>query len=224
MAGLAIGGIASILSGLFGNRPSTVKTTFDNTTENQGSQNTSQAGYSTPQLDPMTGILQKYLINSILERGLNVDKEAESYKTGALENINQGADIKRQLMQNTLASRGLQYSPNATNAYNNLDSERVNQGTTVMNQMPLIKNQLFADILKNALGVFSAQPVGQSYQNQNDTSMYGKTHATGSGTQAQPGNMLGGFMTGLGSAATSGGLDWLFPKKSGGSNGDNGAN
>lgn len=149
-----IGGIGDILGGLFGS-----------TTKTSTSGNYSQ----TPTYDPATEGLRQQLI-SAQEANLGKDTDLSGYTSQGLQTINQGYDAANKALQQTLASRGLTYSPMAANSTAALGTQRIGAGINFQNQIPLLQQQLYQQKLASALQTFAANPYSVSgQQSQNST-------------------------------------------------------
>lgn len=135
-----IGGIGDILGGLFG---STTKTS---TNYNQ-----------TPTYDPAAESLRQQLIAS-QQANLGKDIDLSGYQSQGLQTINQGYDAANQALQQTLASRGLTYSPIAGSSTAALGTQRIGAGINFQNQIPLLAQQLYQQKLQSALQTFASMP------------------------------------------------------------------
>ena len=141
-----IGGIGDILGGLFGS------TTRSNTNYSQ-----------TPTYDPAAEGLRQQLINSQMAN-LNKDVDLSGYQSQGLQTINQGYDAANKALQQTLASRGLTYSPVAGSSTAALGTQRIGAGINFQNQIPLLANQLYQQKLQSALQTFASMPYSVSGQ------------------------------------------------------------
>lgn len=159
MGGLAgvlgpIGSIGDILGGLFGSTTNT----SSNTSYNQ-----------TPTYDPTTERLRQQLI-AAQQANLGKDVDLSGYQSQGLSTINQGYDAANKALQQTLASRGLTYSPMAGSSTAALNTARIGQGIQFQNQIPLLAQQLYQQKLASALQTFAANPYSVSgQQNQKST-------------------------------------------------------
>lgn len=148
-----IGAVGGILTGIFGTGSST-----------SGSQKT-QYG-QTPTYDPTAENLRQTIINASIGN-LSKDPNLAGYQSQGLETINQGYDSAQKALQQTLAARGLSYSPIAASSTAALDTSRIGAGIQFQNQLPLLQQQLFQQRLAQALQTFAAQPYSISgFQNQ----------------------------------------------------------
>lgn len=156
-----IGAGLDILGGLFGS------STTMNTNYNQ-----------TPTYDPATEGLRQQLI-SAQQANLSKDTDLSGYQSQALQTNNAGYGAANQALQQTLASRGLTYSPMAGSATAALGTQRIGAGINIQNQIPLLQQQMYQQKLQSALQTFAANPYSVS----------GKQNSTQSG-----GGLLSGLM------------------------------
>ena len=139
-----IGAGLDILGGLFGSSTTT--------------------GYGqTPKYDPTTEGLRQQLIQA-QQANLNKDIDLSGYQSQGLQTINQGYDAANKALQQTLASRGLTYSPVAGSSTAALGTQRIGAGINFQNQIPLLQQQLYQQKLASALQTFAAQPYSVSGQ------------------------------------------------------------
>jgi hypothetical protein len=180
------------LAGLFGNKNKTTKSTSD-TTQNQSG---SQSGLNTNIMSELQGNLANTAGYAALQQMRNAGDTSGIVAQG-LQKVNEGGDIRSKILKNILASRGLSFSPTASSAVAQGESDRVGQGTEFLSQVPQLQRQMQMDSIKQLMSVFSALPMDTA-TNQNYSSS-GETHTTGTGTQ--PGSptagLLGGFGAGL---------------------------
>lgn len=190
IAPLAIAGLSG-LGGIFANKP---KTTTTNSTQNSAGDQT-QTGFSRPAYDPLTEMLRQQLINAY-GGSLTEDPDLSGYEASGLGKINQIGDARTAALKNSLASRGLSYSPVAPIATSNSDSQRFSDSASFENSLPLLRRQLMDQRLGAAGSFFKGLPIGQ------DTYGAGTFHQGQQGHTEQigGGNELGG---GLSSFATT---------------------
>lgn len=212
-----LGGLGG-LAGIFGNRPqTTTSNSQSNTSSNQSGQSTTDTGYSnygtsTPTMSPLgtqiSNTLGRYYLNRINPNDVN--NQTQNITTAALQNNNRGSAISKQLAQSTMAARGLGYSPASAVAGNNIDQARIGANVGVVNQSPLIAEQLMQQRLNDANNFFRGLPVGTTTaqvgsQTGNTQSVQSGTSQTDqTGSQTGPGNMTGGGIGGI--AGVLGGL------------------
>lgn len=193
--GGALAGIGALGSGIAGGMGGTTKTSGSNTTDSSSTLNGTAS--STPTFDPQTENLRQQLINSVLGN-LNSDTDMSGYLSGALQTNNTGFDAAKTALNQTLASRGLTYSPVAGTATSNLDTQRIGSGINIQNQMPLLQQQMYQQKLQQALQTFASMPhgtTGTTNQNQisNQNQTFNQTQTT-----TPSGGIFGGIMSGLG--------------------------
>lgn len=116
----------------------------------------------------------------------------QGYVGTGLKNINTGSDIRQQLLQQQLASRGLSFSPMAANAQTQLQGERVGAGVNFMNTVPLLQRQFQTEDIENLMKFFQGLPTGSSTTG----SRTGTSSTSTNEKTTAPGNMLGGLFTG----------------------------
>lgn len=172
MGGLAgvlggIGGITDILGSLFG---SSQTTNTSGTTSSQYGQ--------TPTYDPAAESLRQALISGQISN-LGKDVDLSGYTSSGLQTINQGYDAANKALQQTLASRGLTYSPVAGSSTAALGTQRIGAGINFQNQIPLLAQQLYQQKLQGALQTFASMPYSVSGQQNQQTQ--GKSTQSGGG-------------------------------------------
>lgn len=139
-----VGAIGDILGGLFGS-------------------STTSKYSQTPTYDPATESLRQNLISSQMAN-LNKDVDLSGYQSQALQTNNAGYDAANKALQQTLAARGLTYSPVAGAATANLGTQRIGAGINIQNQIPLLAQQLYQQKLQSALQTFASMPYSVSGQ------------------------------------------------------------
>lgn len=208
---LAISGI-SALAGLFGNRKQKqeqqTSSSIDQTTT--GSSNQLVNLLNAPEYTPEMAAVRDQILNMLMGR-VSSSTDLTGYTTTGLQDINRGSDLKRRTMENVLASRGLSYSPSTAHSVGRVESDRIGEQISFLNQIPLLQRQLQGEDLSALGDFFSRLPVAQRQSgvtNLNTTSTT-KGTSTGSSTTTQPGNMMGGLFSGLGSGiASTYGYQW----------------
>ncbi len=190
---LALSGI-SALAGLFGNKNDSNRSTINQTTNNQASSS------STPQLDWETNDLKRALIARYKDSILRSDsgEDLSGYEAQGLNTINRSSDLRTNSIRNSLAARGLSYSPIAALAPAFSDAARYSDTGSFRASLPLLQRQLREKTLSEAGSFFSRIPYGSS--SQVDSSQ----HTDANNTGVQQGNPVGGGLEGL--AASLGGL------------------
>lgn len=173
------------LSGLFGNRKSQQETSE--------SWNQNSSGTQTPQYDPVAGAFRDSLIYKILD-SLNKGNDQnywDSYTRGALGKINTNSEFLDTILNSQLAARGIR-GPAAGFAGALGTVNRLNQQAGVMNQIPLLQEEMRRANMGQALQLFGQIPYG--------TQTTQTSSGTRKGTNLQPGNQLGGLFGSLGSS------------------------
>jgi hypothetical protein len=180
---LAISGI-SALAGIFSNRAKK---------QEQESTTTSNTSSSTlPQFDSKQLIMRDLLMDRLLGRTEDNDDVFGGYQTNGLNTINAGADASQRAIENILAARGLGRTSAGATSFLGNQINRVNQGSSLINSIPLLADERRRASLNDAAAFWKGLPVGQTTT--------GTQVSTTKGVATQPGNMLGGGLTGLGTA------------------------
>lgn len=185
-----ISGIAGLLGGGTQQKSATSQTS-------SGTQNTtgSSASSTTPNLSP----IQQSLINQFTAGAENLANQGtnlQPYEASGLQQIGQTGNTNQQNISNTLAAKGLQYSPAAGNAYTQNTINTGNQQSQFLNQIPLLQRQIQQQNIQGLESAFQVQPTATSStgtQNQTQTS-----NQTTTGNGALSGNPAAGLFSGLG--------------------------
>lgn len=135
----------SALSGLFGNKKPQQTTTT-------GSSST------TADLTPQQQMLQSMIGNESINQFRNGAPDLAGYTAGGLQDINKGADIKSKTASNILASRGLSFSPSGVQNLINPEADRLQQSTSFLSQIPLLKRQFEQQNLQQLMSSFGIMP------------------------------------------------------------------
>lgn len=194
---LILSGISG-LAGLFGGGP---KTTTQ-TTNSNGSTNSNTSGSSTTTPD-LSG-LQTLLSNTAGYDALNKYNSNSStslidnIKTSGLQGINQGANNQQQITANLLAQRGLAYSPYAAGVLGNVGQQKVSQQNSLIQSLPVLKQQFDDSNFQNLLSAFKALPTGSTTTGSSSTS--GNSTGSQTTTGVSPNNSVAGALSGVGSA------------------------
>lgn len=161
-----IGGISDILGGLFGSTTKTSTSGSSSGTTSGTSSGTGGLTYGqTPTYDPEAEKLRQGLISGVLNN-LGSDTNLSGYTSQGLGTINQGYDAANKALQQTLASRGLSYSPMAGSSTAQLGTQRIGAGIQFQNQIPMLQQQLLQSKLAQALQAFTAMPYSVTGQQQ----------------------------------------------------------
>jgi len=136
--------------------------------------------------------------------------DLSGYTTQGLQSINSGADMKRRAMENIMAAKGLSYSPAAAHATGRVESGRIGEQVNFMNSLPLLQRQMQNEDLSSLTSFLTALPTGSRQKGTTVQNTTGNWNQQGSSQQTNPGNMLGGLFSGLGSglAFTAGNKMW----------------
>lgn len=195
-----ISGVAGLAGGLL-NRPKTTQQNSSSTTNTSQQINANQNSNVAPVYDPQQLAMRNFLLNAFYQRAnsADVDKTVGSYVNSGVNNINSNAQTSEQAIRNVLASRGLSYSGAAATPLANAESSRIGQITDLRNQAPLIKDQLQGKYLTDFASFLSGLPVGQQGSGTSYQNTEGSQHTDQHGTITDPGNILGGAVSGLGS-------------------------
>lgn len=201
-----IGGLA----GLFGGgqqqktqTSGTIKNDQSGTFSQGGTSASTSTGTTTPNLTP----LQQALISQFSKGASDLFSSSTNlnpYAASGLQTINQGGDIANKVLQNSLAARGLSYSPAAANATTQNQLGTISQGSTFLNSLPLLQRQLQSGALSQLMQAFQVQPVGSTTTGtqQGTTQQSGTTSQTGTqtqqGTNLVSGNPMAGLFSGIG--------------------------
>lgn len=194
MAGFAIplitAGISG-LAGLFGNRKA-ARTGTDQTdiTNNSSTQANSSTTHN------FTGE-QKTLVDQIMQSIAGQKPfDASGYTANGLQSINSGADALQRSLKNTIAARGLSFSPAGFNPLAQAESGRIAQQNQFLETIPQVQQQYDTTNLENTLKAFGVMPTDSS------TTGTSATNSTGSSdrTYVLPGSGVAGALGGVGSA------------------------
>lgn len=186
-----IAGATSLLGGIYGNRPQQQK---KNT---QSNINSDQSGNSrtTPDWDPATNALRMQLLQQFGQQA-GQDVDTSGYAAQGRSNINQAGDVRTNAIKNSLAARGLSYSPVSAIAPAMSDSARIGDVASFENTLPLVQQQMKLQNLNAAGGFFKGLPIGST------SDAFSTTHGSQTGEEigTTNGNEAGG---GLASLATT---------------------
>lgn len=191
-APLAIAGLGG-LAGLLGNKPQKTTTT----SQNAGATAFQNSGYQYPVYDPATQELRDALTSQF--KNLS-SPDMAGYAAQGINNINQNSDIRTNALKNSLAARGLSYSPIASIAPAMSQNQRIGDISQFQNSLPLIQQQLMLQNLNAGAGYLKGLPIGSA----NTASGAGQSSEQGTSTQIGTGNQAAGGIAGL--ATTLAGL------------------
>lgn len=191
--------ISGVLGGIFGNKQQT--STIDQTQTNN--QNSTQAGtgQTTPTYADLEGSVKDQLLKYMLGNLFGNQTDLSGYATSGIANNNTALDAGMNNLNATLAARGLTNSPIAVSAIANLGAQRAQANAGVLQQLPLLNEQIRQQRLNQLNGFFTSLPVGQKTDTSQASS--GASTTTTKGTQTGPYNptnpAAGGFSS-LGTA------------------------
>lgn len=208
MASFLLPLISGIAGGLL-NKPKTTTQSGNSTTNSTSDQNTnfnqSQDSSTNPVYDPLQLQMRNFLIgqyqNRLRPEGIN--NTVNSYIGQGVNNINQSAGTNQAALANILASRGLSYSGAAGTALAGGESKRIGDVIGLRNQESLLRDQLTSQRLTDFSGYLSSLPVGSHTSGTSSGTGYsqtlGSSHTDSQGQNYDPGNPLGGAISGAGS-------------------------
>jgi len=185
MAAAAVPLIASGISALGGWLANRKKQTTQ-----QQNQTSTQNNLTMPEYDEKTAILRDRLINMFLSGAEGNEDLFRGYETEGLKNINRSSDVSSRLLESLLSSRGIRRTGMAGNALFGNEMNRLNQQSSFLNNIPLLRDQLQRQKMVEAGNFFGSIPKGARTT--------GTTNTSGTGTMTDPGNPLGGAVSNLG--------------------------
>lgn len=194
-----IAGISGIAGGLL-NKPKTTQQNSNSTTNSSNDTNTNFNQQTNPVYDPLQLQMRNFLISQYQNR-LNpsgIQHTVNDYIGQGVNNINSTANTNQQALSNTLAARGLSYSGAAGTALAGQESKRIGDITGLRNQESLLKDQLQQQRLTDFSTYMSSLPVGSQSSGTGYQQNLGTSHTNSVGTNYDPGNVLGGAVSGLG--------------------------
>lgn len=197
---------ASALAGLFGNRKQTAQTS---STQNQTTNsNWNNNSISRPEYDDTQLGIRDWLAQNYVNRASETPNFMAQYAGTGINNINEGANAQRRIIENLLRSRGLGRTSGASAALGNLETNRINQNVNFMNNLPMVQENFERTRLGDLGQFFASLPVANRVTSSG--SQTGTTTGQSSGTQTMPGNMLGGaFDNAASSLAYFAGKGWF---------------
>jgi len=209
IAAMAVPAIISglgALSGWLGGRPKTsqqTQTGVSNRTATTAMNMSRMPQYSPEDLATKNYLTQQYR-NSLLR-----DIDLSGYTAGGIRNINQTGDIRNTLLRNTLAAKGLSYSPSAVAAQMQSENQRLGEVTNFRNTIPLMAEKLRQEKLDALRQFFAGLPYGTTESGTQTTNESGTTSATG--TSTTPDTSWADMISGLGQGlAQTAGFDWAL--------------
>ena len=205
----------SALGGLFGNKNKQQQEQSNTTTNNSSSQ-----GYQNTTHN-FTGE-QKTLIDQIMQAIASQKSfDASGYTAGGLQAINQGSDALQRSLKNTIAARGLSFSPAGFNPLAQAESSRITQQNQFLETIPQVQQQYDTANLENTLKAFGIMPTDSSTNTGEANNSVSTQKGTGLIQQSQPGSWVTGAGAGF---IQGGGLDAILKALKLGGNGGSGGN
>lgn len=177
VAGLG-GSLLSGIAGLFsGPQKSTTNSTQTQTT--QSNQNLYGTTANTHVYDPAQTNLKNYLTNLYAQQLMAPLANTQGIIAQQIQGNNTNANASQMAVSHLLAARGLNTSPVAANAL--IQNEGVRQGanSTVMQNAPLMQEQLLMQRLQQAGGFFNSMPTDTISQTQQSGDQYSTGTSTG---------------------------------------------
>lgn len=171
-----------------------------------GTQTGATTGTTAPNLSPQA----QALISNLTQKYMTLAPPSMTgYGAQQTSNINQAADTQEQAINALMASRGLSTSPVAATAQAGIEQNRLNQVTSMLQQLPILQQQMNLQNLAAAGGFAASIPYGQTTagtsQAASDTSGY-QNQTGGSetlGTNNTQSNFANTLMNWLNSLSTT---------------------
>lgn len=168
-----------------------IKSTSDNTqSQDQSSQGTSKA-----YLDPNVRFQRDHLLELLRQRIEAGNSFQDNFTTTGLQNINQGADIKRRMAENMVRSRGLGATSAGNSYLGGINNSAVSDKVNFLNTVPMWRDQYDRQNINDLAGFVNAQPNGQ------DVSSI--SHSSGSSSESSTQKKTGGLFQDLLGAGAS---------------------
>ncbi len=195
-----ISGIAGLAGGLL-NRPKEITKDSTGTSSNAFSSGTSGSFYNSPTMDPMQSRMRDFLLQDYYTRaqGGDINHFLDAYKTMGVGGINRTSDMAQQNLSNSLAARGLSFSPVAGTALANAEQSRVGQINELNTSLPLLGEQMKQSRLTDFSNFLSKLPYGQQGTSESSTAGQQMGNTSEHSVANDPGNILGGGIGGFGS-------------------------
>jgi len=203
-----ISGVSALAGGLL-NKPKTTTQNTNQTTNISGDQSANSNANTAPVYDPLQLAMRNYLLGQFYQRSSPgaIGNQVGSYINQGVNNINESAGTNQAALSNMLASRGLSYSGAASTPLGMAESNRIGQITDLRNSAPILADQFQSKNLTDFASFLSGLPVGQKSASDAYSTSHQSTNTQGTGQMTDPGNILGGAVTGLGSS-----LAYLYGK------------
>lgn len=197
---IVTGLVSSLLGGIFGNKPQTT------TTDSTGHQTTSQEQNvygntaNTHIYDEAGTNLKNTLLNYYTQLLQSSPADTSGYINQQLQNNNANSNAHMSAINQILAARGLNSSPVAANAIIQNQNQRFAGNAQILNQAPMLAEQLRMQRLQQAGGFFSGMPTDTLQQMHTNADSYGVQDSTQHSTQTGTGNQMGGGFASLGTS------------------------
>ena len=176
-----ISGVSGLLTALF---PDTTKTSGQ--TNSSGTTSGTTSATSTPQMSTLQQMLSNMFGAQAMNASQNVPGVVQATKTAGEQAIGQTETAAQNNVSNTLAARGLAYSPYAGTAMAAPSIAAAGEQSSLLQSLPLLQSSLQNTDIQQLMSAMGATgPVGTSATGKTT----GTTSATGttSGTQTQQG-------------------------------------
>ena len=172
------------------------------TTNTTGSQTTSgtTSGTSSGSTSPVLSAEQQMISNAYgnaLMNQYNQGVNLAPYQAAGDQSINQQGNANAANIANSLASRGLSYSPAAGTAITQNRLNTVNQENQFNESIPLLQQQINQGNIQQMISGFSALPTGSTTTG--TTSGTTSSNTQSQQTQTKSTNPLAGLLSGVGS-------------------------
>lgn len=188
-------GLIPLLAGGAGALGSSGTTTTNGSSTLSGSSSGTSSGSTTPNLSPeQQQIARAYgdaTVNNI-NQGTNLDP----YKFQQMNQIAGQGNNNAATIANSLASRGLSYSPAAATSLTQNELNTGNQQSQFLAGLPLLQHQLQQSNIAQGISGFSALPTATSF-NGSTSANQNETQNTNQTTKVQQ-NPWAGLLSGLG--------------------------
>ena len=176
------------IGGFFGNKDK------KQTSTTNSSEHSTSVGSTRPEYDPLNLSLRDTLLD-YYRRSLDDDTDLSGYKAQGIANITQAGSARTNAIKNSLASRGLSYSPVSAFAPAMSESGRIGDTASFINSIPLLASKLKAERLAAAGQYQSSLPVGNQQTTVQDRS--GNQQTTGVNQGNPVAGAIGNFSTTL---------------------------
>lgn len=188
-------GLIPFLAGGAGALGSSGTVTTNGTSSMTGSSSGTSSGTTTPVLSPEQQAIAK-LFTQGAQNQYNQGTDLTPYKFSGMQQINQQGNNNAAQIANSLASRGLSYSPAAGTAETQNILNTGNQQNQFLSSIPLLQRQINQGNLQQLISSFSALPTGSTFSgSQNQQQQQNQTMNQTQKTQQSP---WAGLLSGLG--------------------------